>query len=354
MSYLFSTVSLLLSFIKKQSKITMIFMFILMWILFGFNTGNADYMTYEFIYKGFYPNHEFGFMALVKFFNMLGFSYQHFLITISFIGLFFLIKVINKYTKNINYVLALYFIFPFMLDVVQVRNFLTMVLIICGIDFLISKEKFSTIKYIGFVILASSIHYSSLFYLVLLVVKFLSTRQLLIFPFLSLALVALAYTNILPFIINSMIDNTKILFWFQDRSKFGFLISAFIQITGFIFIYIAYKKSFKFYKKNKVSLVNSIDMINFYEIILKINLVLFLIYPLYIFNMTFFRLYRNLLILNYIAISNIIQFAFNNKFERFVYQLCFIVYIILLMTYFICFSAFDTVFIPIFNRNLIL
>ena len=146
MIYLISIIFILLTLVsKKDNKYVFVFGLIFMWVLFGWSYGNADYP----IYLGRFYNYsntiseitEPLFTNLMSIFNLLKFNYQEFLIIISAIILTIYGIFINKMTKNINFVLLLYFIFPFSMDVVQLRYTIATTIIIIGFYYLIKKDK---------------------------------------------------------------------------------------------------------------------------------------------------------------------------------------------------------------------
>src|SRR5665648_248918 len=157
------------------------FLLTLMWILYGWNTGNADFINYNIEYNlnavsSINYSQEIGFQLLCKLFYALGLEYNKFLIVISIVGLVLITSTVIRYTKNVAFVLAMYFLFPFMDDVVQVRNFLAMSIIIFALRFLIEKKKWSRTKYIIFVMIAFTFHYIALFYFLFLLTEVRNTK----------------------------------------------------------------------------------------------------------------------------------------------------------------------------------
>lgn len=350
MQYLISYGLILASLINKKSKIILFVILGTMWILFGFNTNNADYINYELIYNGYYPNHEIGFMKLISLFKYYNLSYQIFLIIVSFIGLLFLKIIIKQYTININYVIALYFIYPFFLDITQIRNFIAMIIFLFSIKYLNNSHKYNIIKYILCILLASIFHYSFLFYFILLLTKIKKIKNLyfIILPTVFM-LMFISYTNLHYKVLSLIFNNDKVLLWFTYRAKIGFIIPIVLQIFSLFFILIIYNNNF-IHVKTKLS-----DMFNFIYIqnIYKVNIIMLLLIPLYIFNMTFFRLYRNILILNYIVVANS-KFNINAKVTNVCLKTLYVYYIIILFLYLILYINYSSVFYPIFNDNIVI
>lgn len=349
MQYIISISIILLSNYKKKSKLLIFLLFINMWFLFAFNTNNADYEQYKLMYQGYNASNDVGFMKIIELFNYYNLSYQDFLIFVSFICLFCIIKIIQLYTKNVAYVMGLYFIFPFLIDVTQIRNFISMVIVLFGMKYLLIKENKSIVKYICCVLLASTVHISSLFYFTFLLSQLKSIKKLFIFIlFTCVGLMLMSFTDILP-TIASFTDIDKFIYWFSTRAKLGFLIPIFIQLCGLLLIYCIYLNKKKYIKNDYIDVKTRMNTISF----LKINIILLLIVPLYIYNGTFFRLYRNMLIINYCFVANNITLSRASCYSN-ILKYLYLFYVILLFYYFIINRNFNTVFLPIFNNNIML
>lgn len=360
MLYFLTLLAIVSGLIKQKSEFVMICMFLLLWILFGFNTNNADYLIYNLMYDGHYPNHEIGFIFIISLFNKLGFTYQQFLMSISLMSYLFIFSVIRRYSIKTNFIFALYFIFPFMLDIVQIRNFIAMTFIIGGIPYLLSNRKTSTLKYLGVVLVASTFHYTSLFYLVLVLAKSKSWRKLLLlFSIISFISTIIAYTNIIPTMMELIFMSEKVTGWFQERTRLGFIVPLILQIISFGFVYYSY---YKYVKNSKISDMNNViinerykkvefNQSKLFELIFRINIVFLIAIPFYIFNVTFFRLYRNILLFNYLIIINGTMYYFKNKYESYIFKILFIMYVFLLLAYFVLQNNLHTVFIEIFESN---
>src|SRR5699024_6560718 len=77
-------------------------------------------------------------------------------------------STINRYSPNIQFVYFFYMLYPLFMDAVQMRNYLAFSLVAFSIRYLIEDFKYKRTKYIIFVLLASTIHITSLMYLLLL------------------------------------------------------------------------------------------------------------------------------------------------------------------------------------------
>lgn len=347
MRYIISIFFIVLSNYKKDSKWFAFFLFFIMWLLFALNTNNADYKSYELMYQGYSISNDIGFNKIIELFNYYSLSHRIFLMLVSFICLSSIVSIIRLYTDNIACVMGLYFIFPFLLDVTQIRNCISMVIVLYGMKYLIIEKKQSILKYVCCILIASTVHITSIFYLLLLLSKLESTIKLSILIFsTSIVLALTSLTNILPRIA-SLAGVDKFVFWFLSRAEFGFFIPMFIQSIGFLLIYLVYSNEKKCFEIDIVRDVISIDRNCFF----KVNIVLFLLFPLYIYNGTFFRLYRNILVVNYCYFASNIILLKTSVFGYFIKCLYFL-YVLFLFYYFIINTNFNTVFLPIFNQNI--
>lgn len=165
--------------VRRRSQTTVLLVVMLVgiaWILFGFNTFNADYVNYEASYTATAKNgvgdsyFEIGFRSIILLSAALGLSYQGFLIVVSILSLSLFTLAVSKLTNNIVPVLVCYLIYPFLFDIVQYRNFLAFSFVLYGLHYLLyRKPKIKhAAKYIVFVVIGSLFHSSMIVYLILL------------------------------------------------------------------------------------------------------------------------------------------------------------------------------------------
>ena len=161
----------ILGLIFHRSKVVSFIVGLYIIILASLNSNNPDYHSYFLIYNNpATAQEEFGFRFLCTLGNKLGMSYDVFHFIIIIIGFYFLFKGVYYLRKRVstrfdNIFLVSYMFFPLMNDIVLVRSFLSACLIIYSLHFLYDNKY---IKYIVVVLLATTIHVSSLFFLILL------------------------------------------------------------------------------------------------------------------------------------------------------------------------------------------
>lgn len=112
--------------------------------------GNNDYKTYQDAYFHITDSNdhfELLYVAISDIFFGMGFSYQVFLFCISFVALILMSSTVYRYSYKPEMVLLLYFIFPFIIDATQIRNFISMAISIYAFRFLVDKDKYWVINY---------------------------------------------------------------------------------------------------------------------------------------------------------------------------------------------------------------
>lgn len=351
MTYILSGILILANFIssilKGKGKVLFYFLVAFMWVLFWGNYDNADYSNYKNLYQYVensgtgYVTSQIGFVLMMKFAAKLGLEYYQFLMVISFVGLYLITQTVNKYASKPQLVYLLYFIHPFLLDVVQVKQFLAMSIIIFCYKYLEGDGIRNNTKYILGVLIAYSIHPISILFLPLLFVKKIKINGIYLLVYLVLIIaIPLAYTNVFLTIGSIFVDVKRIEIYFLNRARFGFFIQFFVQ--GAIFLFIYYSKCILKRRKESDTMV---------DLIYRSNLYLIILFPLYIINGTFERGFRMIMILNYIVFSKL--YSTSNKNEKVMLLISILVFVVALFLYYNLIPYRDTVFFPIFENNLL-
>lgn len=216
MIYVNSIISIMLivcCLIKKNSKYLFYVMFGWMWFLFTFSYGTADYDMYHALYEGTLNNKvEYGFTLLCEIFNLMHIPYQVFVGIYGIIGLSLVAVTIHKFSSKKSLVAACYFIFPFVFDAIQLRNFMALSLIIFALRFLIRNNKFDWLKYLILNIIAISFHTFAIICLFFLLLNFISKKRLYIICTLGaiVEFVILLNKNILIEFLSLFVKESKI------------------------------------------------------------------------------------------------------------------------------------------------
>lgn len=121
----------------KSKRLCLIF-FLFMWILWGWNSWNGDYDAYKMLFdssndvfrKGIVT--EYGFNILNEFFLYLGFTFQGYMIVISFLVLFVFYLFAKELCPYPAMFSLIYFII-FIMEYVFTRNYITHTLLVLAI-----------------------------------------------------------------------------------------------------------------------------------------------------------------------------------------------------------------------------
>ena len=310
------------STLKKHSKIPVFLIIILMWVLMGANTQNPDIGLYSSDYNLQVQRaaSEMGYTYFIKLFYLLGFDYIKFRMIFSFIGIILIHHTVKQFIHNSSAFYLLYFIYPFMMDVVQMRNFMAMAIFIYGIPYLLSENKKDTIKYILLILLASSIQLTAIVYLPICFVakarKKIFLKFVICVSLISIVVIALdksllnEFSQFLLKFFGVYDDRVAIYAYVQTNN--GFILFWFIQIMNFSLIYwsnnifiprsvntFQTKPSTKGIYKKTLTLENRQQ--KFMVLMLWVNVYAFMFLPFYVFQSTFSRFMRNIVPLNLIA-----------------------------------------------------
>ena len=375
MIYICSLMIILLNIFMKNNKVLFFSTIFFMWILAGWSYGTADYFIYSDMYNwssnaSQISNTEIGFSLLMRISNTLGFSFQQFLMIIFAVGLALIGYTIMKYSNTPNMVLAIYFIFTFIINVTQFRQFLATAIFVFSFKYLLIRDRKSDIKYIIGILLASSVHFSSIFMLLLLVPKKLNIKKVIVITSIVTFMLGLlnlvnsgGYIVYLLEIFNIKLASKIIQILESSKNKYSWslIFRWWVKIIEFfvLFYVTQYLASCKesIMKKNSSMEVLKADNINKNNsLILRCNIMLLILIPLTAVSVDIYRIQHMLVIWNYIAICshynlNIENFATTKKNIYISSALIFFAFWFL-RGLILSNSNINTVFYPLFNNNL--
>ena len=380
MQYIVTMLLMLAGVIKKDSKLLFICILSWLWVLFAFNLSNADYTNYELFYYRYGAlgtwdtNMEIGYQLICKLSNIIGLDYQAYLAMISLFGLGIIGYTIRKFTRNYSFALVLYMIYPFILDIVQQRNFLAIVFIVFGFQFLMSSKKIASLYYIICVLLAMSFHYFSFFYLLFIVTRWFNINKII--KFCTIAFVALfifaLFPNIfwnalvqIPFMLSSA---GKIEVWqsIQTVSNVrGYIYSAIEFVLRLFIIGLSHYTCIRLSKNSKENGIQNINarqsretlrnlsnLTKISELVFKINIISVLIFPMLMIYSEVGRAIRTVMILNYILFAAMLEKEVKWRGNsRYLYTFIIVMYVLFVFMLQIYWPFYDTVFNPVFEYN---
>ena len=304
--------ALFIGFFYSKNKALNVAIIFLMWILMAFSSKTADFNIYTRRLEN--PDSESLeplFYAFVKILNKLGIGIQGFIFIIGTIYIVVIYKLLIKnrfVARRAGYILALYCIYPFCIDISQLRNTLGFVPILYYFSKTIKdqntiyKNESNDDLFLAICILISTlIHYSGIFYIVLLVAKKIKIKKTVLVTVIFLGVASLI-GNFSVYLLNFSkyfgenlynkvwtVFNNSILQQ-QDTivGTMRMMIVTFVIVMLFLLIE---------YKKNKDPYI---------EYAIKVNILLLNIIPLVAYAVDLFRVQRCLLILSYIVFSRYI------------------------------------------------
>lgn len=273
-------------------------------ILFGGNFYNPDYFAYKHVYDhiGFYQvenllgeRFESGFIFLYQIGNKLGLSYQHFLGVLGVLCLLIIVFTVRQYTRRTFIVVGLYLIYPFFMDVVQIRNFVAMVIFFAGIRFYRVKNVTDILYSIGFILLATSIHKTMILFLVFILLRRLLSLEKWLKLGAIVAVVGTLMTNIIPSLLLMFFPNDLLETYLGNRN-ITFANAIFIVVSQLALMWISHFN----YK-----LARSDSKLFHYKEILEtiffLNIILLFLYPLFTVNTNIIRFARNISLFTYLG-----------------------------------------------------
>lgn len=279
----------------------------------------ADYDNYVLSYHrstsiGLLDEIEVGYLLLKKLGMFLGLEFYTFRAIIIGICLITIYKeVILRYTLNGHYVILLYMLHQMIVDSEQFRNFIALTILLVSIKYLLTKTKESNIKYVLMILLAASFHSSFILYIIFVFIKDKSKKVLITIVFFSVVLLTgftIINNNEIPFlnIILNELTNDKIVSYLTSKINFGYLLPFFLQLFSIFLLFLS--KRIIRERNNEVTTHNMrsytdeiVRETNFIDLVYYMNLLAIIYIPLFILDINFYRLIRNLLILNYIVYS---------------------------------------------------
>lgn len=366
MQYLLFAILIIWGFIQKKSKLYTLAIITFLCIIMGLNNHhlnnsfyyNMDFENYYTLYQDSVVgissrNIDIGFKWLMYISNLLGMTYNQFRLIISIVGYLLIINTLNRYVKFKNYILMLYLIYPFINDAIQIRNFLSISIVIFVFRYLIDDSKRGGIKYLIGIIAASFIHKVSIIYLTFLFLKYFNIKKFKIIAiYTSCILTILAYTDIYPSIIRIFTSEVRILDYFTRRTTDGMIVVVAVFLLFYGVFKIMYNECFRNIDKAEVLFKNKEVYEKFLDLIYKINIMMFFIIPLMVYNFNFIRIYRNILVLNYIIYVNAILINRSNKRLFLEYIILSVGFVLFLFIFFYGINA-DTQIWPVLKDNII-
>lgn len=344
-------------------------------ITFMMGRGAITYDTFNYLglysianYVEFKDTYEPGYLLLSKVGIHFGLDYIQYRIATVFLALLLINRLVIKIAKrNSFYFYFLFCLITIFTETEQLRNFLAFSIVAYGLSYFIFSQKTKpTIIYITCVLLASTVHISSLAYLILLLVKFKERKnliRLIVWSSLAICLgifIGVVNIGVIQNILKSVSDggDGRLDGYGLVKVNFGFLYAFVLNLLSLGLLYILSNSNKKEYNQYVIRGNNRNDLEikgSIIEIVLLINLLAITYFPLYMFDLQFIRLSRNLLIVNLMTFS---MFFFKHRYVKinstFVFILSLLVVLFWFYYHFVVGEHIEDIIVPFFQEENIL
>ena len=270
-----------------------------LWIIYAFNTDNADYAAYAKWYMltgsgGRQDRFEIGYTLFMVYANKLGLNFQQFLMIYSGIGIFLIAQSLYRYCNYPSFAMLLYFLYPFFFDIVQIRNFMAEAIIFFALRYL---EKFNIKNlaiFLLLVLLACTFHKTaivSLMYLfgyfkdytlTLRISLYVTLAGILIFLFIPLGKIT---TLLMDFVAVEYLEEGS-----SIGKVMGYVMISIVIICAIYYFY--YRKNRKSRMEEKNFLIFIVPVLIFFCVLIGLS-------------SQAYRFFRNMMLIVYVAILNI-------------------------------------------------
>lgn len=342
-----TTILIALGLFFPKSKLVYRMQIIWMWILLAFNNGGGDYLVHEKIYESSSFNNLSVFnsplyIVICAIFKKFGVEFIIINFLLNTLGLILINKIVKNNTKNKGIVLSFLLIYPLIESIIQKRFFIASCFAIYGFDLLIRKQKKYNVKSFVFIIISALLHQSCYAYVLFWILMQFDLKKInksIIF----LTGICYCCIPIIPKLLEKIFPAGKVNLYFNEL-KMDLIDGILWMVLHAIFVIITYL-IYNYRKRNEENEKIAGE-------IYKLNLITLLILPLYYYEATFIRIYRGILIFNYILLANNIMKKMSKI--QFTLVLIWIIYLVsvYLMVYVFTGVGFETMVVPEYTNNI--
>lgn len=209
-------------------------------------------------------------------------------------------------------------------------------------------------KFIALVLISSTIHTSFLLYISFVFLNINDKKTLvkcIVIGITFMVCITILNNNYNPFInmVLNFIRDEKIYVYLSSHTNIGYFIPIFLHGTSIALIFWSKKiNAKKLINRNIYEFFRS----NFIDLIYWINIMAIIFFPLFIMNLQFYRLVRNILILNFLVYSLSLHKLSNKKAYKYLFNFFVIISLILWGGLdLIVKTDINRVLIPFFTKN---
>ncbi len=309
---------IIVGLLRKNDVFVRIYQFFIIWVLFVFNTDNADMPGYKVIYTGV-DRQEAGFTLWRSFFYDHGVSFERFWFWTYSIALLIIFIAIGKlFKERDNASLSLMMIFPLPSMVIIIRNTMGIAIVLAALVWYLNsdtKRLRNRVIYAAMIIFAATLHNTTLFFLLFLFVKDELPSSKKIMRMIEIVIISIIILNI-PLTVDlffALIQTKSKIGWFSESNRIGlgFFIVLLLHVIEFLIVSFSYRcrnASSEFVDRSESMIENKMYSIN----VLSMFLIGF-----YTYNMLFFsRIFCVVIMLNCINSFHLMKAYKRNEFAH--------------------------------------
>lgn len=300
---------IILGFACPKNKIVTYMSSLFMFYSIAYRNDGIDYGAYANEYElaidqGWGDVHYAGWLLFEKLGLWLGLEFDEFVIFISFICVVGFVFAVKKLTKNVNFVLSLFFVYPYGHETIQMRTFLADVVVLNGLSLVVGGINIRNgFKFYVSMLVASFVHFLVSIYVVVVSLVISMPRKygkgiVILFVCLSVFLFRSGLLNGLLTTLNSRVE-----FWLSSEIRIGWIIPTTLNILLF---YIMLKCNYLLKCSGNIYYLNN-------EMCYLFTLSLLALIPFFFIDITFIRLWRVYLVLMFAMLGEVFFLPYLKK-----------------------------------------
>ena len=218
-SYIIWGLLIIVGIALPKSKFVSLLGLSYIFIIIAFCTKAPDLSNNMFMYSnidsGLYTYYEPLYVALMRLCNVVGLDFTGFRCVLAFFTVLILYYALSNKIDRINSAISVLLIYPVIIYASGLRSAIPFSLIIwASLDYMSKNDRKNIIKTLILIMIASLIHYSSIFFLIIYIIKrkFDANRLLKVFGF-EVLIILLLRLGILYKIVSPYINSSKVLQW---------------------------------------------------------------------------------------------------------------------------------------------
>ena len=280
----------------------------------------------------------------------LDFVYFRYIVTLVFMMMLW--NTLNYFKVNIHMFLGLYMIYLFFIDTIQHRNFYAMVVITFSARYLIRNAKFDTLKFTIITLLMSTIHIITLTNFLYLIARKMNPKtSIMLFAGLGVLITILSFLaklmggNLMLMISSVFLPNeSRVDSYFETETHLsGPALGALVLWA----VWLVYKARVRVMK-----VISDVKTKQITNVVFLYSLVTLILLGTLFLNVSFYRFFRNLLLLQFMVMILCMNSYKNNSVVRFGYFISVLGLSIMWFVIDICLiEGYDVCVDPIFEHN---